>query len=252
MTESMKYEDLRDQTQGEIGAAWREADRYQEYLTNSYRDLAADESLSEQGRYQKATTYYENVSAKIEDGRARARKLATEEARKAERASVPLPDGFTLASAKVADSSALIAVQNETQMILSRIEKQRARMPEGLDLSQSSADSLREAYSEGLETGGLEGHARCRAALEAAKSLGVEVGSVVDPHRTQAHRDALDRAGRLSQVAQAIGGSAPEPPFSTQEAQGGSFHSGGAPFLFAPKKHTRQPQNPRKTNPWSR
>jgi hypothetical protein len=249
----MKYEDLRDQAEGEVGISWREADRYAEALSATYRTLAADDNLSEAGRYEKAATYYENVAHKVEDGRARARTLAIEAARQAERASVPLPDGFTLASAKVADSSALITVQNETQAILSRIEKQRARMPEGLDLSQSSADSLREAYSEGLETGGLEGHARCRAALEAAKSLGVEVGSVVDPHRTQAHRDALDRAGRLSQVAQAIGGKAPTPPFSSQDKQGGNFHAGGAAeYLFQPKRHYTQPQNPRKTNPWSR
>jgi len=252
MTESNRYEDLRDTAEGEAGITWREADRYHEYLSSTYRDLKADDTLSEQGRYEKAQGLYETYAPKVERGRARARQLAIEGAGKAQRSSIPMPEGQTLGSTKIPDSTALVAIQNETQMLLGRIESQRARMPEGLPVGAKAGDFLRSAYAEGLEAGGIEGRTTCRAVLAAGKVLGVEEDSVVDSHRTEEHRAQLDRARRLTQVASAIGGKAPEPPFSAQEQRGGSFHSGAAEFLFQPKRHFRQPTNPRKQNPWSR
>lgn len=252
MTESNRYEDLRDSVEGEIGVSWRDADRHHESLTATYRDLKADDTLSEHGRFEKAQRLYETYAPKIERGRARARQLAREEAGKAQRSSVPMPEGQTLGSTKIPDSTALVAIQNETQMLLSRIETLRARMPQGLNIGEGAGDALRHGYAEGLETGGVEGRTKCRAVLAAAKVLGVEADSIVDAHRTEEHRAQLDRARRLTQVASTIGGKAPEPPFSAQERRGGDFHSGDAKFLFQPKRHTRQPTNPRKQNPWAR
>lgn len=252
MTEPNRYEDLRDSAEGEAGISWREADRYSEYLTSTYRSLAADDTLSEHGRFEKAQGLYETYAPKVERGRARARQLAIEGAGKAQRSSIPMPEGQTLGSTKIADSTALVAIQNETQMLLSRIESQRARMPAGLNIGEGAGDALRQGYAEGLEAGGVEGRTKCRAVLAAAKVLGVEPDSIVDSHRTEEHRAQLDRARRLTQVASAIGGKAPEPPFSRAERSGGDFHSGGAKFLFQPKRHFRQPTNPRKQNPWAR
>lgn len=245
------YEQMRENAEGEVGTIWRDADRWSAYLAEKYRDLDADKSLSAEGKHEKATELYKRTAPRVTEGHSKARSLAREEAKKAELSSIPMPEHQTLGSTKIPDATALLAVQNATTTLLTRIENQRAKMPAGIQGARV-ADLLRREYGEGLESGGVEGRTQCRAALNAANALGVELETVVDSFRTDKHRAALDRARRNWLIARAIPGDAPTPPFSGGSPQRGNMHSGGSAKLFQPRRRSTQPANPKKKNPWAK
>jgi hypothetical protein len=94
----------------------------------SYRELAADGSLSQQGRFDKAQRYLESLAPKIQRGYEKAARLLQEEAQRKTLSSVPLPGNHTLTT-KVKNSSDLLAIQNEAQSIIAKIERRQAKMP---------------------------------------------------------------------------------------------------------------------------
>ena len=104
------YEQLRDGLEGEAGINWRDGDRWSSYLQEKYAALKADESLSEQGKFEKAQDYLDRTAPRMQKAYEEARKHLDEEIKRKRAASVPLPDGWDLSTAKVKDSSAVLAI----------------------------------------------------------------------------------------------------------------------------------------------
>jgi hypothetical protein len=215
-----RYETLRDNLpagEGAVGTLWRDADRFADYLRETYQNLGSDETLSEEGRYQKAQEAYQRTQGRIAQSLKGAREKAAGEAKAAREASIPMPDGRTLASSSIKDTTELLAVQQETSAILSRAESRRAKLPKGMGVGANIAsDVLRESYRQAMERGGVEGAVRAKAALRAGEALGVGADEIVGPYREERHYEAAERARRMELVAATIPTerSIPRPPFT--------------------------------------
>src|SRR5688572_28814712 len=99
MTEALNptYENLRDGVEdSDVRAAWRSGDRWSEHVAERYRAIAADESLSDEGRRAREEEAYERHLPKIAQAYAEAKEKALARAKSAEALSVPMPDGTTL------------------------------------------------------------------------------------------------------------------------------------------------------------
>ena len=124
------YERLRDSAPKEARVEWRDGDRWASSLREKFQELAADEDLSEQGKFERAQRHLETATPKIERGYERAVKFLEREAQRKALASVPLPDGHDL-NTKVKDNAGLLAIQGEAQAIISKIEGMREKLPKG-------------------------------------------------------------------------------------------------------------------------
>jgi hypothetical protein len=217
-----------------------DADRFADYLRETYRNLGSDETLSEEGRYQKAQEAYQRTSVRIANSLRKAREKAASETKVARESSVPMPDGKTLATSSTKDTSELLAIQQETNTILSRVEERRAKLPEGMAArTDFASDVLRESYRVAMERGGIEGTVQAKAALRAGEELGVSADEIVGPYREERHYKAAERARRMELVAATIPSerSIPQPPFkkSGGSPQGvGTYGTGNK--LFVPRK----------------
>jgi hypothetical protein len=239
-----RYETLRDSLpagEGAVGTLWRDGDRFADYLRETYRNLGGDDTLSEEGRQQKAQEAYQRTSARIASSWQKARDKAAGEVKAAREASIPMPDGKTLASSSIKDTTELVAVQQETTAILSRVESRRAKLPEGMSVRTDIAtDVLREGYRAAMERGGVEGAVQAKAVLRAGEELGVPADEIVGPYREQRHYEAAERARRMELVAATIPTerSIPRPPF--KKGAGGSPQGvgtyGAGSKLFVPRK----------------
>jgi hypothetical protein len=248
MTEAVnpRYETLRDNLpagEGTVGTLWRDADRFADYLRETYRNLGSDETLSEEGRYQKAQEAYQRTSARIANSLKGAREKAASEAKSARESSIPMPDGKTLASSSIKDTTELLAVQQETNTILSRVEARRAKLPKGMGTrTDFASDVLRESYRGAMERGGIEGAVLAKAALRAGETLGVGADEIVGPHREQRHYEAAERARRMELVAATIPTerSIPRPPFTKAAGspQGVGTYGAGDKVVI-PQSHGR-------------
>jgi hypothetical protein len=211
-----------------------------DYLREKYRDLAADETLSDSGKHEKAQRYLETATAKIERGYEKAVKWLEKEAQRKARASVPLPDGHDL-NTKVKDNAGLLAVQGEAQAIVSKIEGRRAKTPKGMRGTDPAPDVLRDVYSDAMEEGGVEGMARARGALRAAEQLGVPIDDVVAPFMERKHYEAADEARRLERLRKQVPSAKsmiPSNPFAPKNKPKGEYHTGRGSNIFAPRSTT--------------
>jgi hypothetical protein len=255
MTDSplrQSYESLRDNLPaGEeaVGTLWRDADRFADYLRETYRNLGSDETLSDEGRYQKAQEAYQRTSARIANSLNKAREKAASEAKVARESSIPMPDGKTLASSSIKDTSELLAVQQETNTILTRADSRRAKLPKGMGTRTDIAtDVLRESYRDAMARGGVEGAVQAKAALRAGEALGVSADEIVGPYREQRHYEAAERARRMELVAATIPTerSIPRPPFTKAAGSPrgvGTYGAGNK--LTIPRKRGQMPKRTR-------
>jgi hypothetical protein len=240
------YETLRDNLpagEGAVGTLWRDADRFTDYLRETYQNLSKDETLSVEGKAQKAQDAYQRTSARIANSLKGAREKATSEAKVARESSIPMPDGKTLASNSIKDTTELLAVQAETSSILSRVEERRAKLPEGMRARTDFAtDVLRESYRTAMERGGIEGTVQAKAALRAGEALGVTADEIVGPYRDERHYEAAERARRMELVAATIPTerSIPKPPFTKAvgSPQGVGTYGAGDKVVI-PQSHGR-------------
>ena len=200
-----EYEKMRDQETGPAGQAWREADREEQRLRSLYEELREDPRYTEEHKRQQAWGAFLAAKEKIVAGHQQAREKLQEQARSAERFSVPLPEGV---SHIVKDASELLAGQHEADRLLRKIEKLQ-----GGPFTPNNAEALKAEYGRGMEVGGVEGAAICRGVLSAAGELGVPVDAVVDDYRKDHHRESQERAQAANQAAFTIGTRIKEPPF---------------------------------------
>jgi hypothetical protein len=245
------YEELRDNTTGEGGDAWREADRLAGNLYNVYRELKEDPRYSPEHKAERAWERYEATKGKVEAGKARAKELLEKQARSAERFSIPVPAEESITTT---DTSKLLASQNEASRVVRKIDRMdgNAKGP----FAPDKLEALKTEYGRGLETGGVQGGAICRGVLDAADELGVDRHSVVDSFRKDRHRESFERAQHNERLASLIGGKVPEPPFAKpgerKRVPGQYGHGSGA--LLLPGRETLAPgtasRGKRRRAPW--
>lgn len=234
------YERLRDSAPKEAKVEWRDGDRWVSHLREKYQELAADESLSDQGRSDKAEYQLQLAAPKIRRGYEKATAWLEKEAKRQELASVPLPDGHDL-NTKVKDNAGLLAVQGEAQAIISEVEARRAKTPKGMRGADPAPDVLRDVYAEAMESGGVEGMARARGVLRACEQLGVPIDGVVAPFMEREHYEAADEARRLEYLRKQVPSAKsmiPGNPFAPDRKPRGEFHTARGTNVFKPRNAT--------------
>jgi hypothetical protein len=245
------YEKFRDGASGDGGDAWRAADRETGKLYALYRELKEDPRWSEEYKAEKAWAAYEANKGKIEASKARARELLEKQAHSAERFNTPVPAEETITTA---DTSKLLASQNEASRIVRKIDRMGGNGKSG-PFKPDRLEVLRTEYGRGLETGDVQGGAICRGVLD-ADELGVDRHSVGDGFRKDRHRKSLERAEHTSRLAELIGGKVPEPPFAKPDERRRvpRQYGRGSGALLLPGRETLAPgtasRGKRRRAPW--
>jgi hypothetical protein len=202
------YEQVRDGLPNKAAREqWREADLSLRHARQAMQDVHDDESLSEEGKREKAQRVVDKYAERVYGGYAEARKKAEAAAESSWRFSVPMPgDHKTLATTSMMDSSEMVAVQNEADSLARRIEgkslqqltHERSKNPRARgikDAGNPKLDELRKAFDEAMSAVGLEGKVKGLAVKRLCEETGVPLDDVVD-HRTQHHHDAYLDAQR--------------------------------------------------------
>jgi hypothetical protein len=232
---AVTYEDIRDSVPGDAGAAWRIADNELTALRTKYKKLQEDGRYSEEHKAEQAWSAYERAQEKVTAHRAEARERLEGEARMAEHRSLPRPVGESLVATK--DEHLLVA-----EMAAARLERRVERLV-NVDgpFRGSPNEVLRAEYRKGLERGGPEGRALCKAVLMTAEDRGIAHEDLLGPLRSDEHLESLDEARQFRQMAQMIGNDIPKPPFSRPGARprGSDDPRRGAPGLVPRKKSTQ-------------
>jgi len=202
------YEQLRDSSSGQIGDAWKRADRMESELRGYYRQLKEDPRYTEEHKAVQAWQRYDRDAEKITTARERSRNLLEDSARAYQRQSLPFPDGQ---GAITTDNDRIIMTQNEASRIVRKVDRlvSSARGP----MKPDRVGILRSEYEKGLEIGGPMGGAICRAVISAADEYGVDEDSIVDSFRSERHKGLVESAQRNAIMLQSIGKAIPEPPF---------------------------------------
>jgi hypothetical protein len=247
------YEKLRDSAPKVARVEWADGDRWARHVREQLQKLANDEELSDKGKHERAQYHLGVATTKIERGYTKAAALLEKEAKRAELASVPLPDGHDL-NTKVKDNDGLLAIQGETQAIVSKVEARREKMPKGMKAPDPAPDVLRDIYAAAMEDGGVEGMARARGALRAAEQLGVPVDDVVAPFMEREHYEAADEARRLSYLAKQVPSPKsmiPANPFAPESKPKGEYHTRSASAnVFKPRSPSTTTDSGPRRRPW--
>jgi hypothetical protein len=170
--------------------------------------IKRNEDLSEEGKARQAQGLIERYGPKISEAYDGAREKLAAARENSYKFSIPMPgDGKTLASTKVADSTEMVAVQNESTALLTRAEQMKAKAGvsdkaqqggnKGISLAHDPRlKVLREAYADAMKAGGIEGKVRGLAVVKAADALGLDLEAIVAEHRTKVHQGALSDADK--------------------------------------------------------
>jgi hypothetical protein len=232
------YEGLRESVENtEAKAAWKDADRRREHLSQTYRTLSEDPRFTSEHKASQLWEAYEEQSAHIQAAGEKARSLLEKEAKGHEMMSVPRPKGeniFNLSAER------LLASQNEAGRIVRKMQRLQDASSAG-PFKPNTADLLREEYARGIEAGGIEGVAICKGALMAADELGISEDAFLNDLRTPEQLAMLERAERARRMAFSIPTSIPEPPLKRPREQPAS---GSPTKLFIPRDrpaHTKKP-----------
>jgi hypothetical protein len=211
------YEDIQSQAKGPGVEEWKRTDKARADLPAFYRELQEDPRITELVRSERAWERYEAAKAQVEADSQKAKELFTKSAQSAERFSVPMPESEGLTTNK---TEKLLLTQGEQSRIYRRLDRlENARGP----LKRSPIQVLEEEYARGLQIGGPQGGAICRAVYEIARDTGADIDAIVDKHRKHYHREALEDAQNAKMRLQLVGKSVSKPPFPHPDklAQGG-------------------------------
>jgi hypothetical protein len=225
------YESLRDSATGEAGEAWKRADREESNLRTLYSNLKEDPRYTSEHKAEQAWRVYEATKEKIAADKTKAREGLEKQARTGEQHfSFPMPEGESLITS---DTSKLLASQNEAARIVRKLDRLASS---GVGpFKPDRVEVLKGEYERGLQTGGVQGGAICRGALEAADELGMVRHQIVDGFRKQSHRNSLEDAERAVMRSGLIGKQIPEPPFKRPVDR-----TPGAGKLFIPRDRPLQ------------
>jgi hypothetical protein len=261
------YEDVRDDlSHKEARALWRDGDRRKAYLRESMQAIHDDPNLSDEGKRDAAQHLIESNAPHILKGYEDARAKLEASAESSWKFSVPMPNDKTLATTAIADTSEMIAVQNEAGALAQRIEgkslqaltQERSKDPRSRGIRGSSNHRLNELKAEfdsAMHTGGVEGRIKAFAIKRLCEAKGVSLDDVVDSHRRQSHRNAyrdaevFERA--YSTVPASLGRGLDTNPYDSRHGRRGAkavgayssgnraVSSSGRPQLFAKKNRKR-------------
>jgi hypothetical protein len=219
MSESVKpiYEEIQSQAKGPGVEEWKRADKARGSLPEFYRQLEADPRFSDLARAERAWERYEAVRAEVEQSAPEAQAKMARSAETAVRQSIPMPESEALATT---NTEKLLLTQGEQGRIYRQLDRlESARGP----LKRTPNQVLKEEYARGLQIGGPQGGAIARAVCEIARDTGVDIESIVDEHRGECHRRALEDAQNTQMRMQLVGKSVSKPPFPYPDV----LHQGG-------------------------
>src|SRR5215203_4209259 len=211
----------------------REAQAARRDLIRQYESLDNDERYTDEHRATAAWQAYDESKPLIEQKANAAREKLLKSADYYEMSSIPLPGGQSLRTNNV---ELLSLTQGERARIVERLGYEPpniARMKAaGKNVPASTearpANVLREEYARGLDIGGVQGGAICRAVISLAEDRGMSVDDIVDEHRRDWQRQRLQSAQDARIQARSIYSRVPLPSYkrpggakSPEEARAG-------------------------------
>jgi len=232
----------------------REAQAARHDLIRQYESLDSDERYTDEHRASRAWQAYDESKPLIEQKANAARQKLLESAEDLERSSIPFPGGQSLRTNNV---ELLSLTQGERARIVERLSYEPpniARMKAaGKNVPASAgarpANVLREEYARGLDIGGPQGGAICRAVVGLAEDRAMNVDDIVDEHRREWQRDYLQNAQQARIQARSVYSRVPLPNYSRpggakspEEARAGKRRT---PFGM-PKKSSSGPTFPKR------
>jgi hypothetical protein len=210
------YEQVRAEAKSPGVDEWRKLDEERTRLLDHYEALQNDERYAPEYKAQSAWQRFEEVSGLIAELGPQAREKMLKSVESLERLSIPMPPEQSVRTSKM-DQLAL--TQGEVRCITERInyvppavERLRAQGKKA-PKTASPQDILREEYREGLDIGGPQGGAICRAVLTIARDRGIDIHQIVDSFRNDHHRGCLEDATMARQRAELVSSRVPQPPF---------------------------------------
>src|SRR5215213_1907777 len=197
----------------------REAQAARHDLIRQYESLDSDERYTDEHRASRAWQAYDESKPLIEQKAKSAREKLLKSADEYELSSLPFPGGQSL---RTDDVQLLALSQGERSRIVERLGYENptiARMKAAGKNVPASAEArpanvLREEYSRGLDIGGPQGGAICRAVIGLAEDRGMNVDDIVDEHRRQWQRDYLQNAQEARIQARSVYSRVPLPNYS--------------------------------------
>jgi hypothetical protein len=197
----------------------REAQAARRDLIRQYESLDSDERYTDEHRATAAWQAYDESKSLIEQKAKSAREKLLESADRHELSSLPFPGGQSL---RTDDVQLLALSQGERSRIVERLGYEPpniARMKAAGKNVPASAEArpanvLREEYARGLDIGGPQGGAICRAVIGLAEDRGMNVDDIVDEHRRQWQRDYLQNAQEARIQARSVYSRVPLPNYS--------------------------------------
>ena len=201
------YERIQQEAKGLGVEEWKRADTARGGLTEFYQKLQDDPRITDLARSERAWERYEAVRAQVEAEGAKARELSERSARTSERLSIPIPESESLTTT---NTEKLLLTQGEQSRIYRHLD--RIANTSG-PLERKPVQVLQEEYARGLQIGGPQGGAICRAVYEIARDTGADIDAIVDTHRRDSHRRALEDAQNAEMRLQLVGKSVSKPPF---------------------------------------
>jgi hypothetical protein len=153
-----------------------------------------------------------------------------------------MPNGGTLATTSIADTSEMIAIQNEADALAQRVEGKslqsitREKDPRGKGIRQTSNHTRKELqaeFADAMRVGGVEGRVKAFAIKRYCEAKGVALDDIVDAHRQKSHRGALQDAEAFEAAVFSVpkGSRGLENPYDTRHGRRGTrsvgAYSGG-------------------------
>src|SRR5829696_5751676 len=211
----------------------REAQAARHDLIRQYESLDSDERYTDEHRASRAWQAYDESKPLIEQKAKSAREKLLKSADEYELSSIPFPGGQSLRTNSV---ELLSLTQGERARIVERLGYEPpniARMKAAGKNVPASAEArpanvLREEYARGLDIGGVQGGAICRAVISLAEDRGMSVDDIVDEHRRDWQRQRLQSAQDARIQARSVYSRVPLPSYkrpggakSPEEARAG-------------------------------
>jgi hypothetical protein len=170
------------------------------------------EDLNPEAKERKARELIDRYSPKISSAYQSAKAKVEASAESSYRFSQPFPEGRTFAQARARDAAELLAVQSEAEAIAQRVvgtslqeaTKAVSKHPGDKGIRQTAShtlDGLRAVFNQAMAHGGMEGRVAAMAVECVCTQMGIDLEAVVDHHRTDAHRRALEDAKHFERAA---------------------------------------------------
>src|SRR5215204_5046841 len=236
----------------------REAQAARRDLIRQYESLDNDERYTDEHRATAAWQAYDESKPLIEQKANAAREKLLASADEYELSSIPFPGGQSLRTNSV---ELLSLTQGERARIIDRINYEHptiARMKAAGKNVPASAENkpanvLREEYARGLDIGGPQGGAICRAVVGLAEERGMSADDIVDAHRRGWQRAYLENAQQQRIQARSVYSRVPLPssprPGGAQSLEESRAGKRRTPFGM-PKKASAAIQKKRRKPHW--